>query len=472
LTEGVQGGPLPTTIAGLHRTFISGTLTPTGATASYLRRIDERNPSLNCFITKLTVSAGTSAAEAERRFASGSPLGPLDGVPIAVKDVIYISGVKCTAGSKILANNVATYDSPVVRRLKDAGAVLVGTTNLHEFTAGVTSNNPHFGPVRNPWNPDRIAGGSSGGSAAAVASGMVPAALGTDTAGSVRIPAALCGVLGLKPTYGRVSRLGVIPLAPSFDTVGVLTSSAWDAAAMLQTIAGHDEGDPTTVETPVPDYLSDLDGPFQPQRVGIPENAFQGRVDPAIQGSFDSFVGRLKEIGCGVETSVLDGWDEASENWVPIRRAEATAFHLKWLDSVPELYGEDVRALMEKGKDIKAVDYVNAVNSRPSLMQRFATSMASLDLIAVPTTCATAPKVGETVIKVGGKEIETYIALNSLTLPFNMVGFPAISVPAGHAQGLPVGVQLVAKPFEESRLLRTVHAYEERFGPFPRPVGA
>jgi len=258
LTEGVQGGPLPTTIAGLHRAFSSGTLTPAGATASYLRRIDERNPSLNCFITKLTVSAGTSAAEAERRFASGSPLGPLDGVPIAVKDVIYISGVKCTAGSKILANNVATYDSPVVRRLKDAGVVLVGTTNLHEFTAGVTSNNPHFGPVRNPWNLDRVAGGSSGGSAAAVASGMVPAALGTDTAGSVRIPAALCGVLGLKPTYGRVSRLGVIPLAPSFDTVGVLTSSAWDAAAMLQTIAGHDEGDPTTVETPVPNYLSDL----------------------------------------------------------------------------------------------------------------------------------------------------------------------------------------------------------------------
>ena len=167
----------------------------------------------------------------------------------------------------------------------------------------------------------------------------------------------------------------------------------------------------------------------------------------------------------------MDGWDEASENWVPIRRAEATAFHLKWLDSVPELYGEDVRTLMEKGRDIRAVDYVNAVNSRPSLMQRFATSMASLDLIAVPTTCATAPKVGETVTKVGGKEIETYIALNSLTLPFNMVGFPAISVPAGHAQGLPVGVQLVARPFEESRLLRTVHAYEKQFGPFPRPAG-
>jgi aspartyl-tRNA(Asn)/glutamyl-tRNA(Gln) amidotransferase subunit A len=298
---------------------------------------------------------------------------------------------------------------------------------------------------------------------------MVPAAFGTDTAGSVRIPAALCGVLGLKPTYGRVSRLGVIPLAPSLDTVGVLASCAWDAAALLQVIAGHQEGDLTTVNTPVPDYISELDQPFTPTRVGVLRSAFQGRVDPAILDALDSIMGRLEELGCHVEVSEIDGWDEASVNWLPIRRAEAAAFHLKWLDSVPELYGEDVRKLLEKEKDTSAVDYINAVNSRPPLMQRFAASMADHDIVVTPTTCTFAPLIGESVLTVAGKEVETRAALNSLTLPFNMVGFPVVSIPMGLVQGLPVGVQLAARPFEESTLLRTVHAYEKRYGPFPRP---
>jgi len=350
--------------------------------------------------------------------------------------------------------------------------VIVGTTNLHEFAAGVTSDNPHYGPVRNPWDPSRVAGGSSGGSAAAVALRMVPAAFGTDTAGSVRIPAALCGVVGLKPTYGRVSRLGVIPLAPSLDTVGLLTSCAWDAAAMLLACAGHEDGDPTTVDAPVPDYVSELSEPFKPARVGVLRTSFDERVDSDMQRAFDAMMGRLEEIGCRVEAAELDGWDEAAANWMPIRRAEATAFHLKWLDSVPELYGDDVRRLLEKGKDVRAVDYINAVNSRPSLMQRFADSMVDRDIVATPTTCAPAPLVGESALTVAGQEVDTYSALNSLTLPFNMVGFPAVSIPMGFVRGLPVGVQLAARPFDESTLLKTVHAYEKRFGPFPRPAVA
>ena len=469
MDEGVQDDSLPATIEGLHRAFVTGATSPSEATRMYLRRIDGLKATYNCFVTRLPEAAEAAAAEAGRRFASGKPLGPLDGVPIAVKDIIYISGVRCTAGSKILANNGAAYDSPVVRRVKEAGGVIVGTTNLHEFAAGVTSDNPHYGPVRNPWDPRRVAGGSSGGSAAAVALRMVPAAFGTDTAGSVRIPAALCGVVGLKPTYGRVSRLGVIPLAPSLDTVGLLTSCAWDAAAMLLTIAGHEDGDPTTVDTPVPDYVSELNEPFKPPRVAVLRSAFDGRVDSDMQGAFDSMMGRLEEIGCRVETAELDGWDEAAANWMPIRRAEATAFHLKWLDSVPELYGDDVRKLLEKGKDVRAVDYINAVNSRPSLMQRFADSMVDRDIVATPTTCAPAPLVGESTLMVAGKEVDTYSALNSLTLPFNMVGFPAVSIPMGFVGGLPVGVQLAARPFDESTLLKTIHAYEKRFGPFSHP---
>lgn len=468
---GTKGGDLPATAKELRQAFIARKISPGEATRLCLARIDRLNPAFNCFITRLSVPAKAGAADSDRRFASGDSLGPMDGIPVAVKDIIYISGVRCTAGSKILADNIAGYDSPVVRRLKVAGAVLLGTTNLHEFAAGVTSNNPHYGAVRNPWDPKRVAGGSSGGSAAAVASGMVPLALGTDTAGSVRIPAALCGVVGLKPTYGRVSRLGVVPLAPSLDTVGVLASSPWDTAALLQTIAGHEEADPTTVDTPVPDYLSELERPLDSPRVGVLSKKQLGLVDAGVQSAFDAFIERLEQIGWHAEQVDLDGWHEASENWAPIRRAEATAFHLKWLDATPELYGGDVRQLLEKGRDLRAVDYVNAVNSRPPLMQRFAASMANLDFLATPTTRVTAPLVGESSVRIAGEEVSVYPALNSLTLPFNMVGFPVVSIPAGLAQGLPVGAQLVAKPFDEALLLRGVSSYESNYGPFASPPG-
>lgn len=446
---------------------MGGATAPTGAARTYLSRIERLNPTLNAFITVLSKPAMEGAAKSDERHSAGAAIGPLDGIPLAVKDIIYIAGVKCTAGSRILANNVASYDAPVVRKLKDAGAVLVGTTNLHEFAAGVTSNNPHFGPVRNPWDRRRIAGGSSGGSAAAVASSMSPVALGTDTAGSVRIPAALCGVLGFKPTYGRVSRLGVVPLAPSLDTVGVLAASAWDAAAVLQTISGHEEGDPTTVDTPVPDYLKALESPFGTARVGVPWKALGSILDAGVESAFREFLVGLQTLGFKVEGIDLGGWDDASANWLPIRRAEATAFHLQWLESTPELYGDDVRKLLEQGRDVRAVDYVRAVNSRPSLMHGFATAMADFDFVATPTTCAPAPSIGDETVPIAGKNVEVYRAMNRITLPFNMVGFPAVSIPMGLTEGLPVGAQLASKPFEEANLLRLANAIEASF---PRPL--
>ncbi|MDA4121377.1 MAG: amidase family protein, partial [Thaumarchaeota archaeon] len=292
---------VPRSIKALGEAYDAGTLTPVKAAKSFLARIERVNPTLNCYITVLADSALEAAKQSEARFMEGSRLGPLDGVPVAVKDIIYIKGVKCTAGSKILAENVAGYDSPVVRRLKAAGAVIIGTTNLHEFAAGVTSDNPHYGPVRNPWDPRRIAGGSSGGSAAAVSANLASGALGTDTAGSVRIPAALCGVLGLKTTYGRVSRLGVIPLASSLDTVGTINNCAWDAAAMLQVIAGHDAEDMTTTDAEVPDYLGELQKPVGTPRVGVPRRYFHDLLDPGVVSAFEGFLDRLRQLGCRVE---------------------------------------------------------------------------------------------------------------------------------------------------------------------------
>ena len=438
-------------------------------TKACLRRIEGLGRRLNCFITVLGESAMSAAAESERRHSVGQPLGPLDGVPLAVKDVFYISGVRCTAGSRILAENVAGYDAPAVRCLKAQGAIIVGTTNMHEFAAGVTSDNPFFGPVRNPWDPERVAGGSSGGSAVAVATGMAAGALGTDTAGSVRIPAALCGTIGFKPTYGRVSRLGVIPLAASLDTVGVLAGDAWDAAVMLQAIAGHDKADMTTVDVPVPNFVDALSAPFAGARIGVVRQYFQDDVDRRVEGDLEEFASRLREIGCDIGEADLGPVGEVYDKWLVIRRAEATAFHQRWLDSAPELYGADVRKLLELGLEIRAVDYVNSINSRPAIIERFSEAMEKFDFLIAPTTSIPAPKVGQTMTTIEGKEVSVYSALNRLTLPFNYVGFPVASIPTGLVDGLPLGVQVVGKLFEEAAVLRIAKAYEDLFGPFPAP---
>jgi len=459
----------PPTIQTLAEGFRAGTLSPVAVTKECLKGIETRGRELNCFITVLGESALKEAEESESRLRAGKALGPLDGIPIAVKDVFYISGVKCTAGSKILADNIASYDSTAVRRLKEQGAVLVGTTNMHEFAAGVTSDNPHFGPVRNPWDQGRVAGGSSGGSAVAVATGMAAGAIGTDTAGSVRIPAALCGVIGFKPTYGRVSRLGVIPLAASLDTVGVLARSAWDTAALLQAITWHDKSDITTVDEPVPNYLESLSTPFPGARIGVVRPYFHDDVDPRVEENFEGFAANLRELGCAVGEADLGPVQEVYDKWLVIRRAEATAFHQGWLDTVPDLYGTDVRKLLELGKDIRAVDYVNAINSRPSIIERFSQAMDKFDFLIAPTTSISAPKIGQSTTIIKGKEVSVYAALNRLTLPFNYVGFPVASIPSGEAGGLPLGVQLVGKLFAETSVLRLAHAYEERFGTFVLP---
>ncbi len=439
------------------------------ATEAILDEIERSNSVLDCYITILRESALKQAEAADRALREGRDLGPLQGAPIAIKDIIYIRGVKCTAGSKILENNVAGYDSPVARRLKDAGAVFLGTTNLHEFASGVTSSNPHFGAVRNPWDLERIPGGSSGGSAAAVAAGLTTAAIGTDTAGSVRIPAALCGVVGLKPTYGRISRVGVIPLASSFDTVGTLSASVWDSAALLSVLAGRDPADLTTADIEVPDYISNLAQAPSQVRIGVPRKYFLENIDDPVLKSFDRFTERLAKIGCSVADSDLEGIEGVFDIFAPIRRAEASAFHERWFRETPESYGPDVRAKLELGLKVSAATYINAQNSRPGLRQRFLESMKNVDFLAVPTTCTTASKIGEETATINGKDTDVYSALISLTLPFNVVGFPAVSLPAGLEMGLPVGVQLVGRPYEEAGLLSLAYRYEESFGPFPSP---
>jgi aspartyl-tRNA(Asn)/glutamyl-tRNA(Gln) amidotransferase subunit A len=457
------------TIRELASSIGKGELSPVKLTSEFLERIEKMNPSLNCYITVLKDSAMREAEEAERDIGNGGYKGPLHGIPIAIKDLIYIKGVRCTAGSKILYDNVADRDAVVVRRLKAAGAVFVGTTNLHEFASGVTSVNPFFGPARNPWDVERITGGSSGGSAAAVSAGLAAAAIGTDTGGSVRIPASLCGVVGLKPTFGRTSREGVIPLATSFDTVGTLTSSAWDAALLLGVLAGRDGNDVTAEAVAVPEYVAEVERPGGRLRVGVPSNYFLDVIDPDVEYEFSKFLDRLVQLGSTVERFELKEMDKVSGAWEVVLRAEEFAFHEKWFMKTPENYGEDVRVALERGRQISTSQYINAKDAGRAVTESFLDSMRGVDIIAVPTVPTVAPKIGEKKISIRDATFEVPSTLRRLTFPFNLVGFPVVSLPVGLSKALPVGVQIVGRPFEEVRLLQLAYGYQSKFGLFPGP---
>ncbi len=451
-------------IKGLASRIERGEVSPVSLTQEVLSRAERLNPTINSYITILRERALREAEAAERSIREGSYLGPLHGIPIAIKDLIYIDGVRCTAGSQILSTQVATYDSNVVKKLREAGAIIVGTTNLHEFASGVTSVNPFYGPVRNPWDTTRISGGSSGGSAAAVAAGMTVGAVGTDTSGSVRIPAALCGVVGLKPTYGRISRYGVIPLSTSFDTVGTMTSCVWDAAAMLQALAGHEAGDETSEDVEVQNYFEGLGKPLRKATLGLPRQYFLDELAPAVSELFSKFLEKMSESGIFTNEVAIPAMASVYETWASIRRSEAAAFHDQWFTTMPQKYGDDVRKSLEKGREITAVQYIKAQERRPEIVGSFQKAMKDVEFLVVPTVPVPTPKIGQEKVDLAGKSVEVYYALSKLTLPFNVVGFPVISIPIGSAEGLPVGAQFVARPFAESSLLRIAYWYEERFG--------
>jgi len=433
----------------------SGAVTPTELVHRCLEKIRKLNPVLNVFITVLEEDALKQAAERERELRAGYYRGPLHGIPVSLKDIIYVGGVRCTAGSKILSNHVAPYDATVTKKLKEAGAVLIGTNNLHEFASGVTSINPHYGPVRNPWNTEYIAGGSSGGSAAAVAAGLTPISLGTDTSGSVRIPASLCGVVGLKPSYGRVSKHGVIPLSWSLDHVGVFANSVEEAASCLHAIAGYDPEDESTVYAEVPDYMVDLD-------VGGMRVVYfreMDRADEEVGRLFRKFVSVLEGLGVVVEEAIFEYGDRVRESWAPIRLGEAAAFHGEWFRERPLDYGADVREMLEKGMSFSAVDYVKAQRLRHEIKRTLLRTLDKYHAIISPTTPTAAVKIAE------AQNPETYQRLTENTILYNLAGLPAVSIPIGLTdRGLPVGAQIAGRLFDENTILRLAYHVQQKIG--------
>jgi len=436
-------------------------VSPVEVVQTALERIERLDSRLNSFLTVLADEALGAARQAEEALSKRESLGLLHGVPVAVKDLIHVRGARTTCGSKIMADFIAQEDATVVERLRSNGAIILGKTNLHEFAYGVTNVNPHYGPARNPWDPDRISGGSSGGSAVAVAAGLCYGALGTDTGGSIRIPAALCGIVGLKPTYGRVSRYGVIPLAWSLDHVGPITRTVQDAALLLQVLSGHDPRDPTSSREPVPDYLGALDGNIRGVRVGIIRTMMED-ANSEVRTLVQNAVEVLAREGAEVEEVEIPHLQEMRTAAAAIAMPEASAYHLRWLSQRPLDYGEDVRQRLFVGALLPAHVYLTGLRARRRLNREFHSLFSRVDVLVAPTVSVSACPIGATAVRVGGEERDLRTAYLWFNQVFNMAGLPSVSVPCGFIGHLPVGMQIIGRWFAEGEILQVAHGYAQR----------
>ncbi len=428
-------------------------------TDACLHQIEHLNPTINAFITPTPELAHQGALQADAMLPvrpSGKGQFALLGIPIALKDLFETAGIRTTAGSKFFADHIPAEDAQVVLKLKQAGGVVLGKTNTHEIALGVTGINPHYGAVKNPWNVNCITGGSSSGSAAAVATGMCLAALGTDTGGSVRIPASLCGVVGLKPTYGRVSTRGVVPLSWNLDHVGPLTRSSRDAALMLAVMAGFDPHDPGSTDIPGEDYPARIEDGVRGWRVALAAGNYVEASDPRVLASVADAAQVFKDLGAQVEKVDMP-WlaDLALANGRMVQ-ADGAAFHRERLAEHPDWFGADVRQRLETGAALTSSEYALARLTQTEGRRRFEMFFEKFDLLLLPTTPIPAPPIE------GTQAIEAARQLTRFTAPFNLAGLPALSVPCGFTgEKLPIGLQIISRHWGEAKALQAGHAFEQ-----------
>jgi aspartyl-tRNA(Asn)/glutamyl-tRNA(Gln) amidotransferase subunit A len=459
----------------LHHKKISST----ELTQFFIQRIKQLDPTLHGFITVTEEEALRNAKAADERLAKGTA-GPLTGIPMAQKDIFCTQGIKTSCGSKTLDNFIAPYDATTVKHFKQAGTVLLGKTNMDEFAMGSSNENSYYGPVKNPWDLERVPGGSSGGSAAAVAAYLTPAATGTDTGGSIRQPAALCGITGIKPTYGRVSRYGMIAFASSLDQGGLFTRTAEDAALMLNTMAGFDELDSTSVNQPVPDYTKTLNDSLAGLRIGLPKEYFNEGLDPAIANIIQDAVKEYEKLGAKLLEINLPHTALSIPAYYVIAPAECSSnlarydgvrfgYRCKDPDGLEDLYkrsrsegfGNEVKRRIMIGTYALSAGYYDAYylkaqQIRTLIRNDFVEAFKKVDVILGPTSPTAAFKLGEK----ASDPISMYLS-DIYTIAVNLAGLPGMSIPAGFTQGLPVGLQLIGNHFEEARLLTTAHAYQK-----------
>jgi aspartyl-tRNA(Asn)/glutamyl-tRNA(Gln) amidotransferase subunit A len=472
------------TVRAIRDQVAGGDVSAVEVCREHLARIEAINPQLNAFNTVAADRALDRAADVDRRRAAGEKPGPLAGVPVALKDNLCLRGVRTTASSRILDRYLPSYDATVVRRLEDAGAIVVGKTNCDEFAMGSSNENSAYGPVRNPWALDRAPGGSSGGSAVSVAARLVPLALGSDTGGSIRQPAALSGVVGLKPTYGRVSRYGLIALASSLDQIGPFTRTVADAAVALAQLAGVDPADSTCVDEPVPDYIAALTGDVRDIRIGVPRRFIAEGVDEAVLRAFDAALDVLRDAGArlvdvelpharyAVPVYYLVMTAEASSNLARYdgvryghRATDAKTLREMYSRTRDEGFGPEVKRRVMLGTYVLSAGYYDAYylkaqQVRTLLRRDYEQAFQAVDVVAVPTSPTPAFRLGEKT----SDPLQMYLA-DIFTVSANLTGSPALSLPCGFADGeLPVGLQLTGRMFDEATLVRVGDAYERLTG--------
>ena len=446
---------LSAAIEALHRRDFSSL----ELTEACLRQIERLNPAINAFITPTPELAVQAALQADALLSlQPSNLNDLAllGIPITLKDMFETEGVRTTAGSRFFAENIPGEDAETVMKLKLAGAVLLGKTNTHEIALGVTGVNPHFGAVKNPWDISRISGGSSSGSTAAVAAGMCLGALGTDTGGSIRIPASLCGVVGLKPTYGRVSTRGVVPLSWNLDHIGPLARKVRDAAFLLQALAGFDPHDPASADVPVDDYFVHMEDGVKGLWMALAVGEYVEASDPEVLMAVEAAAQVFKDLGAQVEKVDLSWIADLAEANTRMTQADAAAYHRERLAAQPDWFGADVLQRLQTGAALTSSAYVLARRTQVEGRRRFEMFFSKYDLLLLPTTSIPAPLIE------GTGAIEAARQLTRFTSPFNLTGLPALSIPCGlTADGLPLGLQIVSKHWEESKVFQAGHAFEQ-----------
>ena len=448
------------TIAEAAKRIAGRQLSPVELAQAYLARIERLNPAINAYVMVTRDRAIADAQAAEGEIAAGKYRGPLHGIPIGLKDLVDTAGIRTAGGAKIFMDRVPGVDAEVARRLREAGTVLLGKTNTHELAFGATTNNPHFGPTRNPWDTNCVPGGSSGGSAAAIAAGMAGGTIGTDTGGSIRIPASLCGCVGLKPTYGRVSKRGILPMSWLVDHPGPIVRTVEDAAIMLQVLAGYDAGDYATVPMPVPDYRAALNGSVRGLRIGVAEEYYAAslpEVAEAVRAAARWFQGE------GAEVAPIDlpiDREKFGLAFAVVMAESKEAVSAEW-EARPQDFGADLQRIYSRPLP-GGVEFAHALRAMKELGEQYRIALSTVDLVLVPTTPTAAVPISQEMIDLGGGvQIETTNFLASLTSPFNMARLPALSQSCGFtAAGLPIGMSLVGNPFDEATVLRAGHAFE------------
>ena len=436
-------------------------ISPVELTAAVLEQAETLNEQNNAYITITRENAIEAAKKAEREIADGKYRGKLHGIPMAIKDNIYFKDEVTTMASKIHRDFVSDHDATVIEKLRDSGVVFTGKLNMHEYAWGITNNNPHFGPARNPWDLDKIPGGSSGGSGVAIAANMSIGTLGTDTAGSIRIPSSACGIVGLKPTHGLVSKYGCWPLAWSLDHIGPMTKTVTDAAAMLEVLAGFDSKDPTSASVPAVKYTEKLTGDVKDLVIGVNEDYFFKNVDSDVDKLVRAGIQALVDQGAKVEVVSIPSLQYAEYAELITSLSEASAIHHKNLQKRPHDFGDDIRYLFELGEIPSAVDYLQAQQIRRMIKLDHQKAFEKVDVLISPTLPMIVPNIGEDLVNINGKDVDLIENIIRFTGPGNLTGLPALTIPCGLVDGMPAGMQITGPAFREDLVLNVAYAFEK-----------